>query len=98
MILVNMVLGKCSCAWPYLSLLSQIKELLRGVDFQIRHVYREANRVANGLANQAVRTRNSSEFSGSLCLPSDVRLALLQDVRGMPVLRVKRALVDDDKG
>ncbi|CAK9159018.1 unnamed protein product [Ilex paraguariensis] len=67
LILVNMLLVKCSCAWPYLSSLSQIKELLRGVDFQIRQVYREANGVADGLANQAVRTKNSSMFHGALC-------------------------------
>ena len=38
------------------------------------------------------------DFSTSLQLPCAVKLALLQDMEQLPVLRCKKAMVFDDKG
>ena len=51
--------GKCGCSWASMNLLRQIKELLGMVEFELRHVYREANMVADSLGNQAVHDRCS---------------------------------------
>ena len=94
LVLVNSVMGRCVCAWPFLSLLRQIEEMLNCGDFQVSHVYREAN-VA---ADRSVQLRQSVDFSGPLSMPCDVKLALFQDMRSLPVLRTRRFLVYDDMG
>ncbi|CAK9184953.1 unnamed protein product [Ilex paraguariensis] len=43
-----------------MNLLRQIKDLLGMVEFESRHVYREANMVADSLANQAVSVTHFS--------------------------------------
>ena len=57
------VMGRTSCAWPSLTFMNHIKAILLKMCWQIRHVFREANGVANCLANRAVQDKFSDFFS-----------------------------------
>ncbi|CAK9173299.1 unnamed protein product [Ilex paraguariensis] len=96
LVLVSTVKGGANCAWPYCGFLSKIKGLLGQANFQLRHVYRKANGVADSLANCAVLDGASSDFSVGRQLPLAIKMALLQDQKGLPVLRVTKLF--DDKG
>ena len=49
MFLVKTVMGACSCPWSCLDYLRQIKALLKNLNFQLVHVFREANGVDDRL-------------------------------------------------
>ena len=98
LILVKSVLGAGSCPWICLELLSQIRVSLQNLNFQIGHIFREANGVADRLAAYAILKQRTEDFSMDLQLPCDVRVALSNDQLGLPVLRKRRRLVFDDKG
>ncbi|CAK9177430.1 unnamed protein product [Ilex paraguariensis] len=97
LVVVNTIKGLFQCAWPYLGIMEKIMKLLDVLYFQLRHVYLEANFVADGLANKAVEDGFSTDFS-SLQLPAMVKMKLLQDQRSLPVLRKKTVLIFDDGG
>ncbi|CAK9149689.1 unnamed protein product [Ilex paraguariensis] len=96
LVLVKSVLGSCKCAWTLLGFLDQIKELLSVGNFQICHIFREANCVADRLAT--VRSRTSADFSVGLNVPIEVRMAVSQDLCCLPVIRRKKRTVFDDFG
>ena len=98
LVLVESVLGKFDCAWFLWSFMAQIKERFGKFVIQIRHIYREANFVADSLANRAVDDGFSSVFSVSAALPSSVKWRLMQDQIGLPVVHKKRMVIFDDKG
>ncbi|CAK9157966.1 unnamed protein product [Ilex paraguariensis] len=64
-----------------------------GINFKFRHVYREANKVADFLASYVVNSGSCSEFSEREVLPLAGRLLLQQDQGMMPIARLKRVLV-----
>ena len=70
-------------------------KLLDGLHFQLRHVYHEANFVADVPVNKTVEDGFSTDFS-SLQLPAIVKMKLLQDQRSLPGLRKKTVLIFDD--
>ena len=39
LVLVNSVLGKCDCAWPFLDIRDQIRDLMDVVECQLVHVF-----------------------------------------------------------
>ena len=78
-------------------MVAQIRQLLSGLNFHLAHVYREANFVADGLANQAVQDGFSSDFYTNQ-LPAVVRMRQLQDQRYLHVLPKKMVLNFDDGG
>ena len=97
LVLVQSVMGTFGCAWTCWKILCQIREKIGRMEFQLRHVFREANSVADSLANQAVVDGFSTDFS-VIALTSRVKMALLQDQRRIPVARMRRMIVFDDNG
>ena len=95
---VNTIKGVMSCALPYLEFLAQINHLLTWLNFQLRHVYRELNFVADGLHNKAVQDCVSSVFGLNNQLTAAINFKVLQDERCLTVLRSKTVFVVDDGG
>src|SRR3954469_5308371 len=60
LLLVNMLTKNYSIPWNIWYYISSIKRLLQGFVFFITHIYREGNKLADGLANVAVDTQESS--------------------------------------
>ncbi|CAK9137047.1 unnamed protein product, partial [Ilex paraguariensis] len=77
LVLLNPMLGNVECAWHYLSMLYQIKDLFGRLKRQIRQVYRE--------------DQVSSVFTRSN-MPRLVTNLLKRDQRKLPVSRAKRVL------
>ena len=69
LVLFNTVLGRCERAWPVIGFLRQIRSILRFAEFELTHDYKEANMIADKLANQGVQDRVSTDFSVALVLP-----------------------------
>ena len=60
------------------SIIAEVKDLLsKHAEFRIAHVYREANRVAHVLANQALQSSESQTWF--VVAPNFVRDAILSD-------------------
>ncbi|CAK9156436.1 unnamed protein product [Ilex paraguariensis] len=85
-----MILGIAAIPWRLLGYMDQIFGILGRLHFQIRHVYREANKIANFLANYAVLSRSDSDFSANGVLPLAGRLFLKQDQNMIPTTRLKK--------
>ncbi|CAK9135241.1 unnamed protein product [Ilex paraguariensis] len=71
-----MVLRLAEMPWGMRDVMEQIWIVLDKLHFQIRHIYREANVIADFLASFAVQTGRCHEFSENDVLPFDGRLLL----------------------
>ncbi|CAK9171364.1 unnamed protein product [Ilex paraguariensis] len=60
---------------------------IKPMDFQIQHIYREGNSVADVLANQGVLGQAPHLYSNQGDLPLQIRLLLQHDQRGIKVVR-----------
>ena len=78
-ILVQMVLKKVKVPWRLKNIMDQIWQMLGRLSFQLKHVYREANGIADFLASFVVQTGVSTDFSINRVLPAAGRVLLLQD-------------------
>ena len=78
-ILMNMVKDQFKCSWKYWPLIYQLHQLLHALKFEINHIYREANSVADFLANQGVEDRADKEYVSASMLSAEGRNLLLQD-------------------
>ena len=92
-VLVQMVLRKVMVPWRLQIFLEQIWQLLDSLQYQMRHIYREANGVADFLASFAVQSEAYIEFSAQGTLPLSGRLLLQQDQSGLPTARRKRVVI-----
>jgi ribonuclease HI len=91
--LVDMLLHKASVPWQCAHMIHQIQVMLQGMDFSIRHVYREGNRVADCLANVACHAGFSFQVYDSFSIPFACKVLLRHDKLGVPVLRCIKLFV-----
>ncbi|CAK9151980.1 unnamed protein product, partial [Ilex paraguariensis] len=75
-----MVRGLVTVPWKMQYLLERIKLLFTFLNLQIKHIYREANGLADFLASFAVKSEQYTVFSANTTLPSIGRLIMQQDV------------------
>ena len=66
---------------------------LGGLRYQLTHVYREVNSVADFLPSYAVQCEMFSDFSASGLIDTAGRLLLHQDQRMLPTARLRRVPV-----
>ncbi|CAK9178245.1 unnamed protein product, partial [Ilex paraguariensis] len=92
--LFQMVRGLAAVPWKMQYLLERIKMLFGFLNLQIKHIYREANSLADFLASFAVKSEQYTEFSANNILPSIGRLILQQDLYGFPYARLKSLICD----
>ena len=92
-ILVEMVQQQHISSWKLWHLSQEIFSKLSLFNFQITHVYREGNAVADALANLGVRDRELSIYTPSSQIPTTVKLLLQQDGRQMRALRKKISII-----
>ena len=77
----------------------QILYVLGKLKFKVRHVYREANIIADFLASFAVQSGRSFDFSENGILPTAGRLLLHQDQSGRSSVRlIKRVVCEQRHG
>ncbi|CAK9179688.1 unnamed protein product [Ilex paraguariensis] len=62
-LLVDMVKGSIECNRKYRNLFYQLQHLLGSLNFEIQHIYREANSVADYLANKGVQDLSDMEIN-----------------------------------
>ncbi|CAK9165919.1 unnamed protein product [Ilex paraguariensis] len=96
--LFQMVRGLAAVPWKMQYLLEKIKLLFKFLNLQIKHIYREANGLADFLASFAVKSEQCTEFSANNILPSIGRLIMQQDLYGFPTARLKRLICEQREG
>lgn len=87
--LVNILKGSWKIPRKLMDIIEEIKELMGGLQIQIRHTFREANQLADFLANKTVNKTQCMQFSSFLELPSMARRILNTDKYQVPTVRIK---------
>ncbi|XP_055808639.1 uncharacterized protein LOC129877174 [Solanum dulcamara] len=72
-----------------LDIVNQIKQIMENDNFRITHYFREANEVADLLANVGVMVKHDTFFIEVFSLPKQVKIALKNDQDGRPNLRIR---------
>lgn len=73
--------------WNLRGFLSEITTSVSLLDCTFHHVYREANAVADSLANIGRSLHSVAFYRSTVALPPRSRFLLASDVRGLPVVR-----------
>ncbi|CAK9139804.1 unnamed protein product [Ilex paraguariensis] len=92
-LLLDMVKGKLEFSWKLRVLSYRLLGLLSGLNYEIAHVFPEANSVADYLANMGVQDRHAKEITSAAMLPFQARLSLQQDQPQIKSLRCKDVLI-----
>ncbi|KAH0645546.1 hypothetical protein KY284_033430 [Solanum tuberosum] len=89
MIMADMIKGKNVMMWQMQDIVMQITKIMKEGNFQINHCFREANSVADALANIGVTEKHEAFFTSACCLPRQVKVALKNDQDGLPNIRIR---------
>lgn len=84
----KMIGNRTNIPWKYTYLVRRICKLL-GVGFSLKHTYRQANKVADGLATLAHGTNTRMEFKELAEVPRNIQKFLFCDRIGLPSYRPK---------
>lgn len=84
-VLVDLLSHKSTWPWRFQEDLQEIESIMRP-GFQLRHIYRECNAVADSLARLASSSTHSTMFY-SLSLPSHIKGLVALDSHSFPYLR-----------
>ncbi|CAK9133712.1 unnamed protein product [Ilex paraguariensis] len=78
--------------WRLQPILERIKYLFGFLKVKTKHIYREANGIADFLASFAVLTERNSDFSASGVLPLAGMLLLQKDQSLLPTARLTKVI------
>lgn len=82
----NMIINREKVPWKYMYLVRRICNLL-GPGYSLHHIYRQANKVADGFATIAHGTNASREFKELTEVPRNIQKLLFFDRIGFPAYR-----------
>ncbi|XP_012845938.1 PREDICTED: uncharacterized protein LOC105965938 [Erythranthe guttata] len=85
-LVIDMIYHKAIVAWELIYVIRCIRRLLKD-DWHVMHIYREGNRVADGLAKLAHEHKERKLFKVVNELPRCIRPLLLHDRIGIPQFR-----------
>lgn len=88
-VLIDMLAANKDPPWHLLPWWNQLQQLFLKTHCPLIHTYREANQVADALANYAIERGDNSVFYDSRELPLKARGYALADTKGWPNIRVK---------
>lgn len=88
LVLVHILRGESNCPWHIYYYIEAIKSLLASIVCVVTNIYREGNKVADGLANEAVDMGGNCVFFISYELPKKIQGSFLLDKGGIPSFRV----------
>lgn len=87
-LLVDMLSSRASWPWRHYLVLQRLAAMLANSDLRLRHVFREANAVADGLSKLASSTQQDYQFT-SVSLPQNIKGLVALDKVSFPYLRLK---------
>lgn len=88
MVLVQILRGEVNCPWNLFYYIQNIKSVLSSFSCVVAHIFREGNKSADGLANEAMDRRDSQVFYNLKDLPKHIQGAIVLDGAGMPSFRL----------
>ncbi|XP_060182379.1 uncharacterized protein LOC132612052 [Lycium barbarum] len=88
-LIIGMINGDIRIAWQVKDLIQQIDMIKNQGNINFKHCFREANTVADYLANHAEETKQEQFFIDDLTLPTRAKSLLKNDFEGRPSFRIK---------
>ncbi|KAH0665054.1 hypothetical protein KY285_026260 [Solanum tuberosum] len=76
--------------WNHIEEIENIQELAKDMNVSINHVFREANQLADKIANEAYKQQGKMEWHNFHQLPVECKKILNADKSGIPTLRIKK--------
>lgn len=87
--MINFINKKMTSHWQIRSIIEKIEDLKEKGQFYFVHCYREANTVADNMANWSLIGQDTSFFTNVVDLPTKVRTLLKMDKDQMTNFRVR---------
>lgn len=84
-----MVMGIWKIPWEIEDNIDEISNFINSANAQIKHVYREANQLADLITNLAINNLNKIKFSNFSQLPVEAKRILNSDKSQLPYIRIK---------
>lgn len=75
--------------WELTHIIEECMHIMEDVNIQVVHVYREANQLADFMANLAIHSDGTQKFHTFSQLPSQARGILNTDKHQIPILRIR---------
>lgn len=85
--LIHILRGKSHCPWHIHYYIRYIRSLLSDITLYITHIFREGNKVADGLANEAIDKRDRKNYEALTEFPRYVYGVFLLDRASLPGVR-----------
>ncbi|KAH0712341.1 hypothetical protein KY285_007894 [Solanum tuberosum] len=89
LVLKNMISRNWRIPWELVEIMEDIHNMLGKITVNVRHIFREANQLADCIANSAVNTEDKQIFLNFQQLPSKGRKLLNIDKYQVPSVRIK---------
>ncbi|KAH0746243.1 hypothetical protein KY285_007900 [Solanum tuberosum] len=87
--LKNMIRGEWKIPWEIIERVEEIHEMMEISNTQIRHIYREANQLADFITNTAIDQEGKLQYHGFYQLPSKARGILNMDKQQIAAIRIR---------
>lgn len=87
-VLLDIVLLKSEIPWRCWHIIQEILKIASSMQLSFQHCFREANKVADSLANVGCGSTTASSFLSTSELPKETLGHFVLDVNGIPSLRV----------
>lgn len=84
-----MITGVWHIPWTITQKMEEIKSMISQLNFQIQHIFREANQLADHIANTVSNQENSRKFLSFNQLTSKGKSILVTDKKRIPTVRIK---------
>ncbi|KAK6780293.1 hypothetical protein RDI58_022477 [Solanum bulbocastanum] len=96
LVLKNMIIRNWRIPWDLVERPEDIQEMLKQMHVQIHHIFREANQLADFIANTAIDKEEKQQFHNFIQLPSMGRRILNTDKHQIPSVRVKTRKINNN--
>ncbi|WMV31014.1 hypothetical protein MTR67_024399 [Solanum verrucosum] len=87
--LKNMIRGEWKIPWKIIERVEEIHEMMEISNTQIRHIYREANQLADFITNTTIDQEGKLQYHGFYQLPSKARGILNMDKQQIAAIRIR---------
>jgi len=97
--LKNMIKGCWRIPWEVIEKVEDIQQVIQKINVQVWHVFREANQLADFIANTAINSEQKLTFQQFNQLPSKGKKILNIDKQQVPSVRIKtRRIYSNNNG
>lgn len=75
--------------WRAIEIMKEVKDIMGELNIHVNHIYREANQLADLIANIAINQVEKLQFNSFIQLPTAAKMILNMDKHQVPSLRIR---------